>query len=63
MEGVLLEVRHQIIADFYGKKCFKMEDVYCSSFKGDGMQKKKTLFIMKRSYLMQESQSLRKKAA
>ena len=39
MEGVLPEVRRQIIADFYRKKCFKGGDVYLEHFEKMGCKK------------------------
>ena len=55
MEGVLLQVRCPIIADFYKK----IVGVFRSSFYEDGMQKKKSFFMLC-SLWMQESQSRRK---
>ena len=47
MEGVLPKVRRQIIADFYGKKCFKGGDVYLEHFEKMGCKKSAIYRVMR----------------
>ena len=48
MEGVLPEVRCQIIADFYGKKCFKGGDVYLEHFEKIGCKQNTAKYCVMR---------------
>ena len=48
MKGLLPKVQCSIIANFYGKKCFKGEHVCFPVFLEDGWQKEPTIYCVMR---------------